>query len=382
MSKSNMSFAVNENAVICNMLDGEIKGRMVSRNNPTKKKIFKDRRIIDSTNAITRFIVKYPNVFGNEKLVHRDGSNFFGGILPLSSLSRTDSYKDSLRSRMKYEYDLSDQEISEMDSFLDDFDKLKEAPEIQQIVSDTAIYKKSIEDAWKLNESKIMNYIISVLGYEPQNVGKVSTYVVYPTFNTHRCYQLTEGKSFLFFAKRDETDINKILAYLTHQAVHQPMLPYKSTMTKEDKEEFHAFIKFLTDKDVYNQLSGKSYLDIVTEHENPEVMGKVYPFWLGYRYRNVDKEGLNPVVEINKAIQRDKEYFDNLPQNSKKRKLYSTYEFEKLDAEKIAMLFREKRAITPYQFAKIDFDKKDQVYQDRYLKKSTTFSEGPSTGVR
>ena len=76
---------------------------------------------------------------------------------------------------------------------------------------------------------------------------------------------------------------------------------------KAEKQEYHAFIKFLADKDVYNQLTGKSYLDIVTQNENPEVMGKVYPFWLGYRYRNADRQGLDIEEEISKAIQRDKE---------------------------------------------------------------------------
>ena len=31
-----MNFAVNGNAVVCNMLDGEIRARMASRNNPEK----------------------------------------------------------------------------------------------------------------------------------------------------------------------------------------------------------------------------------------------------------------------------------------------------------------------------------------------------------
>ena len=106
-------------------------------------------------------------------------------------------------------------------------------------------------------------------------------------------------------------------------------------------------------------------------------MGRVYPFWLGYRYRNSDKEGLDPAEEIEKAINRDKEYFEKLPINSKKRKLYENYEFEKLDPEKIAKFFKAKRAITPYEFAKLDFEDKQNIYQDRYL--DVTY---PMSGVR
>lgn len=365
-----MNFAVNGNAVVCNMLDGEIRARMASRNNPEKKQYYKDLRVIDSSPAITRFMVAHPKVFGNKKLIRQDGSNFFGGIVPLASLDDTKDHREMLKNRMKYEYGLTDAELPAMDRFLDDLYSLRSTPEIQSIVSETEEYKESIEKMWKQNEAMLMRYIHGVIGYVPEKVGKVSTYVMYPTIDTHRSYQLSESKTFLFFGKKEESDPNKILAYLTHQAVHQPMLPYKNSMTKKEKEDFHAFIKFLTDKDVYNQLTGRSYLDIVTQNENAEVMGKVYPFWLGYRYRNADRQGLNAEEEIQKAIQRDKDYYDRLPENSRKKKLYSTYNFEKLDPTKISKLFREKRGITPYEFAKLDFENRSLVECDGQTKKS------------
>ena len=367
MPNLKMNFTVNKNAVVCNMLNGEIQGRMKSRNNPALKQAYRERGIIDSTPAITRFILSHPKVFGNEKLIHRDGTNFFEGILPIYSNPVSSSRRETLRSRMRYEYDLTDSEMHGMERFFDDFQTLADTPEIQKIVSDTEDYKDSIEEAWKASSPSIMKYVKDVIGFEPEHTGKVSTFIMYPTFDVHRCAQEKNGTN-VFFARRKDNDIGKILAYLTHQVVHESMLPYKSSMTKAQKEDYHAFIKFLTDKDVYSQLSGKSYLDNVTQSENPEIMGKVYPFWLGYRYRNADREGLDPVKQIRAAIQRDKAYFDELPENSKKRKLYSSYEFEKLDPAKIAILFREKRGITPYQFAKMDFNKKELVYQDKYIK--------------
>ena len=142
-------------------------------------------------------------------------------------------------------------------------------------------------------------------------------------------------------------------------------------MTRDEKESFHAFIKFLTDKEIYSSLTGRSYLDIETVKENSNVMGKVYPFWLGYRYRNIDKQGLNPAEEIRKAIKRDKDYFDNLPQKSRKRKLFESYEFEKIDADKLSTFFKARRGITPYEFARLDFEDKTLVYKDEYLKKKS-----------
>lgn len=378
---SNITFGVNGHAVLCNMIDGDIRARQSSRGNPEKKAYYKEKGIISTSPSITTFMRNHPEVFGNKKLINSNGTNFFGGMLPFSSLSRT-GYENALKIRMQYEYDLTPEEIEGMKSFFDDFDKLAKEPEVQAIVNETESYKRSIESAWRLNETSIMKYIKTVLGYEPENAAKVSAYIMYPSFDIHRCCQVAENKTSLFFAKSNETDINKILASLTHQAVHQPMLPYKNTMTKEEKSKFHAFIKFLTDKDVYYQLSEKSYLDIVTEKEDPEIMAIVYPFWLGYRYRNADKEGLNPVEKIEEAIQRDKRYYDSLPVNSKKRKLYSKYEFDKLDPKKIAQFFREKRAITPYQFAKIDFGQRDQVYKSQYLSGKSTLSVSGQGEIR
>lgn len=372
MSKSHINFSVNENAIVCNILNGEIRGRLASRNDERKKALYKERRVIESSPAIVRFMGKHKSVFGNKKLINQNGNNFFGEIVQLSPLSETDSYTEMLKSRMRYEYDISDEELVGMEDFLEDLSNLHNESEIQSIVSQTEEYKNSIEKLWKSHEPQIMRYVQKILGgYVPENVGKVSAYIMYPNIDTHRSCQISNNKTFLFFGKSGERNPNKILSYLTHQAVHQPMLPYTPSMTRDEKESFHAFIKFLTDKEIYSTLTGNSYLDIVTVNENPEVMGKIYPFWLGYRYRNVDKEGLNPVEEINKAIKRDKKYYDSLPVKSKKRNLFGTYNFEKIDAEKLTTFFKAKRGISPYEFAKLDFDDKTLVYKDEFLKKKT-----------
>lgn len=184
MSKSNMNFAVNENAVVCNIIDGEIRARIATRNNPQKKKQYVERGIIESSDAITRFMHKHPKVFGNRKLIHSDGSNFFGGIVPIASLSETPSYKDMIKSRMEYEYELTDEELSGIDEFIDDLNELRQDPEVKNIVQATAQYKNSIERIWKSSEKAIMSYVTAILGYEPENVGKVSTYIMYPNFDT------------------------------------------------------------------------------------------------------------------------------------------------------------------------------------------------------
>ena len=97
-------------------------------------------------------------------------------------------------------------------------------------------------------------------------------------------------------------------------------------------------------------------------------MGKLYPYWLGYRFRNARNQGLNPEVEIQKIIQRDKAYYESLPKGSKQKNAYKDYEFDKLNAKKIAEFFRYKKGMTPYEFVKIDFDNRDAVCNDTFEK--------------
>lgn len=348
MTNSNMHFAVDKNAVTSGILSMQLKTGMDSKHFP----------------SVTKFMSKYPSVC--EK-THKDGTNIFDELVPISTLPNMASHTSMLRSRMIYEYDIDESKLPQMDKFVEDFYALQQAPEIRKVVDSTESYKNTIERLWRLYESAILRNVKGILGYEPEGQGRVNAYIMYPIVDTHRTYQVSQGKTSLFFGKAKEKDRNKILSYLTHQVVHQPMLPYKPSMTKQEKEEFHAFIKFLADKETYTLLSGKSYLDIVTPGENHGVMAKVYPYWLGYRYRNADKYGQNPVEEIQKAISRDAEYYNGLPE--KERRVFKGYEFEKLSPEKIAGFFRDKRGYTPYQFANIDFNNRSRLYKAQFVEK-------------
>lgn len=349
MTNSNMHFAVDKNAVASGIISMQLRSQVDGKHFP----------------EVRKFMSKYPSVCEKS---HKDGTNIFDELVPISTLPNMAAHSSMIRSRMIYEYDIDETSLPQMDEFVEDFYSLQKSPEIKKVVDSTVSYKNTIERLWRIYEESILRNVKGILGYEPENVGKVNTYIMYPIVDTHRTYQVSQGKTSLFFGKANERDRNKILAYLAHQAVHQPMLPYLPSMTKGKKEEFHAFIKFLTDKETYTMLSGKSYLDILTPGENHDVMARVYPYWLGYRYRNADKQGLNPVEEISKAISRDAEYFASLPESEQAK--FKAYEFEKLSPEKIAAFFKDKRGYTPYQFAKIDFSNRNKVYQAKYVEKN------------
>lgn len=369
MLESNISINVNRLPVLAGALKMADSVRRQKKDDEISEELKKG---FHSNSAIESFIESHADVFGNKKLFFNENGeprkfNVLDDLLDLSPLDSAEMLTPSLKSRASVIYDLTDDETNCLEPFCNDFIKLAKDPEVKALVTETTGYKNTIETLWKKYEKTIMGHVCDVLGVVPETSAKVNAYIMYPKSDFHAYHYNGENRHTVFFAKKDESDPYKILASLTHHAVHQPMLPYKSHMTGETKDLFHAFIKFLTDKDVYYKLSGKSYLDIVTKDENSKIMGMVYPFWLGYKYRNVVKKGLKPVDEIRNAILRDKLYYDNLPINSELREFYATYEFEKLDPEKIAILFKEKRGITPYEFVTIDFSNKKKVWKDRYL---------------
>lgn len=380
---SNMRFEVNSDAIISGIINGEIQARMCCKaKNPNdseeyKKELrkYKDAGIVNSTPSVVNFMKTHPSVFRNPKLISYQNGNIFEEMITLAPLSGDSEYDKKLKNRMTIGHDLTTEEMEGMDEFLKDFHSLENEPDVKVIIGETKEYRKSIERLWRRNERDIMQHIKSILGYMPETVGNVHTYVMYPNYDTHRSCQLSGDNTSLFLGKRGNNVEEKILAHLAHQAVHQPMLPYKISMSSQDKEKFHAFIKFLTDKEIFSKYSGESGLRIITPRENHTLMGKIYPYWLGYRFRNARKQGLEPAQEIEKVIQADAAYYESLPEGSKQKNAYKSYEFNKLDSQKIASFFRYKKGITPYEFIKIDFNNRDAVCQDTVVDKKSQLEE-------
>ena len=94
-----------------------------------------------------------------------------------------------------------------------------------------------------------MSHIARIVGDIPEfaekKTSEVDVLLLDSKSNTQRTIPLNKRRK--DSVNERETDV-RTLASLTHQAIHQPILPYKPGMTEEDKKAYHAFIKFLTDK--------------------------------------------------------------------------------------------------------------------------------------
>ena len=102
-----------------------------------------------------------------------------------------------------------------------------------------------------------------------------------------------------------------------------------------------------------------------------------------YLNRNDVQKGKDPIQGIMDDIARDKVAFNKLSDNSKKKKDYSLYNFDKLDPEKIANFFRDKRGMTPYDVSKkIDFRNKESIFKSEYIKNKREMNDSVSLYYR
>lgn len=362
---SGMKFVVNPTGVITDLFAKRLAVEGMIKENPEKKEQLRRQNIIGTPldREITRVVrsdnetfAKYPSV------VQRDNIYSFFSTL---SYKKPEEFRKSVSAKLGTVYGCPDDSIDELMGLVPSCQSVLETEAGEEIIRQTVDYKNKIANLWGRCQESLDEYITQVVGEENlQNNGKlVEVSVRAPIYKNQKNYGEEKNKTIFFYSQSEpisNADRKKVDAYtvsaLCHEKVHETLLPYKTYMTEKEKLRFHAFIKFLTDKEIYHMITGESYLDIDTVKENGEVMAKVYPYWLGYLHR----KDSNPVAEIQQDINRDKLAFDNLS-DPQKKKLYGSYNFDKLSAQKIAQFFVGRKAMTPYEFAKIDFDNRDAV---------------------
>ena len=359
-----IDFKVNEYAILFSHLDEKITREVVMRKYPETVKYYEKlgQKNTPWDKRLTSFIKDNPNFFGNEKIIK---GKIFRDFASHSPLSGNENFHKTLENLMVYGCDVSEEELNNMRDIFPKFKSLMETEEFGHVVSMAKNYRNVMENRWKESADTINKCFTDIIGYDMSNKDKrVIAFIMPPISENERNYQLTSNKVYFFWSqpesvKKELKDYG--ITSIAHEKLHQ-LLPYKSTMTSNKKKEFHAFIKFVAIKEIYSRITGKSYLENDSKNEDGKIMGLIYPYWLGYLHRKDE----NPEVEIEKDIQRDKEVFDRLKPNSRKRKLYEDYNFEKLSPEKIARFFRYKKGILPYEFIELDFNSVN-VYQDEFL---------------
>lgn len=367
---SDIFFNVNEYAILFGQIDDKITREFVVHRYPEKAADYErlGQRNTPWDKRLTKFIKENPGFFGNRKVINGKG-NVFRDFASHSALSNSPNFYGTLENLMVYGYDVSDEELDDMRSIFPKFKSLMETQEFNSVVGMTINYRNRIESRWRESSAIVKNHFIDILGYDISDEDKrVITFVMPPISENQRNYQIGPNKVYFFWSqpegiRKDAREYG--VTSIAHERL-QHLLPYKTAMSTNQKKKLHAFIKFVANKELYSRMTGKSYLENDSKSENGEIMGMIYPYWLGYLHRKDEF----PEIEIERDIKRDKEVFDRLKPNSRKRKLYESYNFEKLSGKKIAKFFKARKGMLPYEFVDIDFNIAN-VYDDKYLQHET-----------
>lgn len=370
LKQSGISFNVDGRVIATNILGRSYCASMYASKNPQlREEIFKLSKV-DSKSPFARFLKGRESLMGTSKFIHPDGSNIFDTLAREYSKNMGGELdSESLKNTIQYEFDLSPEEVSEIDfeGLIKGVEDLSTSKDTENYLSYTTSYKNEVENIWNSRQPFILSNIAKIVGssFETKHTEPIHAYITYPSFSTNKASQIGNGNSCLLFGKEIATDISKILGELAYQLVKVSYIPYKTTMTSTQKKYHKAFLKFLAAKETFARLSEKPAAEMVTDKEEADAMAKVYPYWLGYKYRNADREGKTPEACIAAEIARDKKYVESLNKGSKKAKKYASYNFDEYDPKKIAQMFIGKRGMTPYEFNKLPFENQDKVLKSK-----------------
>ncbi len=372
--KTKFNFSVNPDTLAFGYVDREVSARhdclRKAKENPgtSWKQWYKamiERDLINTPQIVRELLRNNARVLRDERFFG-PGKNIVQENMLYSALAEQEGLK-KINKYMSFVYELTDEEQERVGAFFSQLYQLKQDPVIVKKVEKANQNRAHISRLWKNNEEQIMRHISGIVGDIPEfaekKAAEVDVLILDSKSDTQRTIPLNKKRTVMIYGKDSinerETDI-RTLASLAHQAVHQPILPYKPGMTEEDKKAYHAFIKFLTDKEIYTMFTGRSALALKTVGEDSQLMGLVYPYYLGYKYRNARAQGLNPEELIGAEIARDKQFYDSIS-DMRIKKRFASYEFDQLDPKKIAHFFVGKRNISPYKFAQINFHNRFDV---------------------
>lgn len=372
---SNVIFKLNKYAILFNQFDEKIQREyMMSKYPETVEKFERlGQRNTNWDKKMTQFIKENPSFFKNRKIITKK-NNIFREFTSRSVLDRKINLFETLENVMRDGYDVSEEELQSTREIFPKIELLMKTQEFEQVLDGTRNYKNELEKNWTHSEKGTELVVSDILRHDiVDSKRKVDICVMPTTSLSQRNYPINEAKNAFFLGQPKQVKESSQITSIAHANVHH-LLPFRSTMTGIQRQQHHAFIKFISDKELFYRMTGKSYLYNDSKDEIGKVMGQVYPYWLGYLHRGDE----NPVQAIRRDIERDKKVFDKLKPNSKKRELYSDYDFRKLSPEKIAEFFRYRKGITPYEFNNIDFSDISKVYKDEYLQVSKS-SKGTPT---
>ena len=362
-----VNFKVNKYAVLLSSVANEIRARYEVKKKPERRVTLERNGLLNEgwSTRINEFAKANREDFVTSKIFSR--VDILDTLTPFAPMIGTEGFERAARSRLEYEYQLSDEEIeAAMRIFSKEkLDELASAPEFSDILIRTNEYRRRMELDWQRDLSVNLDRVYSLVGEsetaEELNRRKngsdsLTVLVMPPNSRVQRVANKTSKEVVFCLSIPGEHSAHK-KAYtngvILDAYMQDVVFPYETSMTAQEKQQKSAYIRYIADRNIgTSSVRNASIFDFQTPHENLDMMGKMYPAYLGYKYRKTPISLAVPAIEA--EINRDFEGFSRLPNEDVKSRMGS-FKFGELDPNAIAGLFKG-RYVTPQTFAKLDLD--------------------------
>ncbi len=349
LSVPKVNFKVNQYAVLFSSIASEIKARGTLKSDPTQEASLRERGLLDEewSKRINEFAKANRADFVDSKLFSRIG--LLEILEPFAGKIGTSEFESKARSRMEYEFEMSDEEIEAVLRILskDKLDTLIDTPEFSRILMETNTYRRKMEADWHRSAKENVSRIWDLVGrseLESQTKGKQKSLTVLVMPPISRVQRIADKESnevtYCLSIPGKSTDYKSAYTngVILNALVNDVMLPQDRAMTAAQREQQSAYVRFIAGKNTgTSSIRGTSIFDYPGYQENTDVMAKMYPAFLAYKYR---REPHNIAVQgITAEIQRDKAGLSRIKNPAEKKKM-EAYRLDDLSAEGIADLFR------------------------------------------
>lgn len=351
LSIPKVNFKVNQYAVLFGSIASEIRARGTVVADPSSEAKLKERGLLDPEwlKRINEFAKDNKADFVSSKLFSR--IDLLESLEPFAGKIGTSEFEEKARSRMEYEYEMSDEEIDAAMRILskDNLDTLIDTPEFSDILMSTNAYRRRMEADWhrsaKENVSRIWNLVganeIETLSKDKSKSKSLTILVMPPISRVQRIADKDSSEvTYCLSIPGKDTEFKGAYTngVILNALVNDVMLP-SGTMTAAQRTQQNAYVKYIADKTTgTSSIRGTSIFDYPTYQENTELMAKMYPAYLAYIYR---KDPVEVAVQrITSDIQRDKAGLGRIQSETVRNQMQGYYRFDDLSPEKIAGLFR------------------------------------------
>lgn len=361
-----VNFKVNQYSVLFSSIASEIRAKGTIKRDSSKRAALEKLGLLDPnwTKVISEFANEHREDFLKSKLFSK--IEIFDTLIPFADKIGTPEFESIARSRLEYQFEMTDEEIEAAMRILteENLSKLVNTHEFSNVLAKTNLYRRKVESDWIRYSSANISSICELIGLneiEACNKNKkkqdsLTVLVLPPVAKVQRMADKTkENAVFCISVPGDDTrEKTTYTNGIIIDALIGSMVAARSIpMTAAEREKQDAYGKYITVKSLGVDLgNGKSIFDFQVPRENKKVMGQVYPAYLAYKHRRKPYE--EAVESIKGEIERDRLGLSKFnPVVSEE--LSGHYRFDELSPEAVAGLFRG-QYVGMADFAKLNLE--------------------------